>query len=77
MQLKTQRVNLIRSSETGSAEYLKARYGDYAYRSMRAVVIRELELTEEKAAAFLTENYSEDMWKTWEDDDIERLLGNH
>lgn len=76
MQFKNQRANTVRSTETGSAEYLKARYGDYAYRSMLSVAVRELTYSEEKAAAFLTENYSEAMWKNWEDDDIERILGN-
>lgn len=76
MQLKAERVKRIKAAETGSAEYLKARYGDYAFSSMRTVVIKELELTEEKATVFLQKHYFEAMWKEWEDDDIERLLGN-
>lgn len=34
-------------------------YGDYAYRSMLTVAAKELDFTEENAAAFLVENYSE------------------
>lgn len=76
MEQKVERADIAESSETGSTDYLKARYGDYAYRSMLAAAAKELDCTEENAAAFLTEHYSEDLWKAWEDDDVEMFLGN-
>jgi hypothetical protein len=74
--LMESRVNTIRSSETGTTEYLKARYGEHAYQTMLDTIIKELNLSEEMAADFLTENYSEALWKDWEDKDFERYLGN-
>lgn len=76
MEQKVARADITESSVPGSTAYLKARYGDYAYHSMLTVVVRKLERTEENAATFLTEHYAEDLWKAWEDNDVEMFLGN-
>lgn len=70
------RISTIGSSEAGSTEYLKARYGERAYRAMLDTIVKELNINEENAAAYLTDNYSEALWKLWEDETIEQLLGN-
>ena len=75
-QVKQKKVEHILSFERGSQEYLRARYGDYAYDSMLAVCARELEVTEQDAARFLTENYSEELWRLWGDPIVEELMNN-
>ena len=76
MQLKVRRAERAESCEIGSNGYLRARYGDYAYSSMLKVAAKELGCSEKEAAEFLTENYSEALWKPWEDEDVELFLGN-
>jgi len=61
---KFKRVNTVRSSAIGSTKYLIARYGKHAYRIMLDTVIQALNITEQEAADYLTENYSEALWKT-------------
>ena len=70
------RAEKVRSSEIGSAEYLIARYGEHAYQTMLDMVIKQLGITKDNANAYLSGSYSEDIWRSWEDKELEQLLGN-
>lgn len=70
------RPDIVRTAEKGSEEYLRARYGEKAYRTMLDTIVKELGVSEESAAVYMKENYSEELWKLWEDETIEQLLGN-
>ena len=62
--------------EKQRAEYLIARYGEHAYQTMLDMVIKQLGITKYNANVYLSESYSEDIWRSWEDNELEQLLGN-